>query len=259
MKTLSNLTTRQVLAILGIMAVASAFISLITNPDGLTSEWLPNLFQNFTSEILGAGLTYVLFTMILARRADKERLIREMGSPDNATSLNALREARAHGWLFDGSLQRANLSNVNWQDQHLAHVNLQNAYLYAAHLLNTSLEGSNLQGANLSRANLQSTDLGNANLRGANLNRARMQEALLDNADLQGADISFANLDFTDFTGANLQNAKLKKAAFDESTILPNEKPWTPETDLTRFTDPNHPNFWRSDDPASPAYRAPSE
>jgi hypothetical protein len=23
---------------------------------------------------------------------------------------------------------------------------------------------------------------------------------------------------------------------------------------MTRFTDPNHPNFWRSDNPDSPAY-----
>ncbi|MEL6152396.1 MAG: hypothetical protein AAFR56_22390, partial [Chloroflexota bacterium] len=50
---------------------------------------------------------------------------------------------------------------------------------------------------------------------------------------------------------------------FDETTILPDSdlrdyadgskrisRPWTPETDMTRYTDPDHPDFWQ------PAYTA---
>jgi len=64
MKTLTNLTTRHVLAILVIVAVASTLISLLTNPNGLTSEWLSSSFQNLSSEILGAFITFCLFLSV---------------------------------------------------------------------------------------------------------------------------------------------------------------------------------------------------
>jgi hypothetical protein len=55
--------------------------------------------------------------------------------------------------------------------------------------------------------------------------------------------------------GASLHSSSLQNAEFDEDTKLPDETIWTPDTDMARFTDPNHPDFWRSDDPNSPAYR----
>ena len=48
--------------------------------------------------------------------------------------------------------------------------------------------------------------------------------------------------------------ANLTGADFAEDTRLPDGTHWTPDTDITRFTDPDHPRFWRSDDPESPAY-----
>jgi hypothetical protein len=56
-------------------------------------------------------------------------------------------------------------------------------------------------------------------------------------------------------SGANLQGADLTGAKFDENTTLPDGTKWTPDTDMTRFTDPEHPEFWRSDIKWSPAYR----
>ena len=58
----------------------------------------------------------------------------------------------------------------------------------------------------------------------------------------------------TIFTGADLAGAQLDSATYDEKTVLPDGTFWTAGTDMTRFTDPDHPAFWRSDDPASPAY-----
>jgi len=43
-------------------------------------------------------------------------------------------------------------------------------------------------------------------------------------------------------------------AVFDARTGR--QRMWTPGIDLERFTDLDHPDFWRSDDPASPAYRS---
>lgn len=79
-------------------------------------------------------------------------------------------------------------------------------------------------------------------LKGANLSFAKLQGANLNFTDLQGVDLSFANL----------QGAK-DYPTFDEETTLPDETKWTPGTDMTRFTDPEHPNFWRSVNPFSPA------
>jgi uncharacterized protein YjbI with pentapeptide repeats len=81
----------------------------------------------------------------------------------------------------------------------------------------------------------------------------------LAHANLQGADLWHVNLQGALLIGANLQGADLWHVNFDEATTLPDEYPWTPETNLTRFTDPNHLNFWRSDDPFSPAYRGISD
>jgi len=105
----------------------------------------------------------------------------------------------------------------------------------------------------LSNRTLKDKQFTGANLRGADLDSAYLRGAWFVNADLEGADLSGANLLGTIFTGANLRNADLDGAEYDEKTVLPDGTPWTPGADLARFTDPDHPDFWRSSDPASPA------
>ena len=84
-------------------------------------------------------------------------------------------------------------------------------------------------------------------------NRWRAENPVIPN--LQEADLRGANLQEANLWGANLQGADLGGATFDENTMLPDGTKWTPGTDMGRFTDREHPDFWRSDDPASPAYR----
>jgi hypothetical protein len=98
-----------------------------------------------------------------------------------------------------------------------------------------------------------------ANLRDAGLQAAYLRGASFENATLTGADLTGANLLGTIFTGADLSHAQLAGAFYDEKTVLPDGTFWTPDTDLARFTDPAHPDFWRSNDPLSPAYRGDSE
>ena len=94
-------------------------------------------------------------------------------------------------------------------------------------------------------ANLEGADLTHANLDGARLLRANLQGAILSGAILQAAILLEVNLQ-----GAHLDNVRL-----DEQTMLPDGRQWTHETDMRRFTDPEHPAFWRSDKEWSPAYR----
>lgn len=148
-----------------------------------------------------------------------------MGSPDNGFAVEAVRQLRSLGWLEDGSLRGANLLEAN----------LQKGFLRDANLQNVVLSGANMQYAFLFDANLQ-----NAVLRWVNLQNAFLTEANLQNTNL---------------VNANLQNTDLTDTKFNEFTILPDGTNWTSETDMSRFTDPNHPQFWRSDNPASPAYK----
>ena len=74
-------------------------------------------------------------------------------------------------------------------------------------------------------------------------------------ADLAGANLREADLATTTLDGANLIGASVREARFSKYATMPDGNWWTPETDMGRFTDPVHPDFWRSDDPNSPAYR----
>lgn len=78
-----------------------------------------------------------------------------------------------------------------------------------------NLLGANLRGANLQESNLEGVDLGGANLEGANLRDARLDAVNLEGADLRGA-------------------------------YLPDGTNWTEDTDVTRFTNPDHPDFWEN-------------
>ncbi len=232
---LANLSNRQVLLILVAVVVVTTAWSALVNPDGYNAAWLADWLQNFSTEMTGAIATFALFEFIIGSRQERERLLRTVCSKVDSEAKRAYEEITAHGWWRDGSLAGANLHHANLQDALLSGANLQGACLIDADLQGADLATINLQAANLASANLQGTFLLNANLRSAYLSGVNLQEAFL--------------------VDANLQGAVLENATYDENTTLPDSTKWTPDTGMARFTDPNHPNFWRSDDPNSPAYR----
>jgi hypothetical protein len=214
---------------------------------------LGGFLQDLVPEAIGITFT-VLFIDALYRRREEERqqlelkeqLIRDAGTTANVAAKRAVDEIRKRGWLEseDGLLKR----------QDLAGANLQEAFLERANLQGTFLERANLQGALLQKANLEATNLWAANLQGANLWAADLHGAILGGANLCGADLSqanlqgaflyHANLQGVRLEGANLQGMSYDDAQFSDQTMLPDGSPWTPQTDLRRFTDTNHPDFW---------------
>ena len=78
-------------------------------------------------------------------------------------------------------------------------------------------------------------------------------------SNLQDAYLAYANLQNAILINANLRNAILENTEFNEKTVLPDaeaigldsednkiySKYWTPETDMTRYTNPEHPDFWQ--------------
>jgi uncharacterized protein YjbI with pentapeptide repeats len=138
-------------------------------------------------------------------------------------------------YFKDANLQGADLRDIIAQLAAFSGANLQGADLRNADLQGAYFIASNLQGANFSRASLQEATFRDANLQGANLR----------DANLQGAFCTSANLGGTDLQGANLQETRLGDARLDAHTVLPDGSNWAPDTDLARFTDPEHPAFWR--------------
>lgn len=198
--------------------------------------------QNLVPEAIGIVFTVLIIDSLYRRRERereerelKARLIRELGSSVNEVAKRAAEELRAHGWIKNGSLQNISLS----------YADLQGANLSRADLKESSFIQTNLQDGDLSYADLQNAHLGDADLQGAYVVATNLQGAKLWRTKLQGSFID----------EANLQAADLQQARFDTSTRLPDANYWMPDTDLRRFTDPTHPDFWRSDNPASPAYR----
>lgn len=206
-----------------------------------------------------------------AREQEKQRLIRDLGSEVNNVARKAAEELDAKGWLRDGSLQGVFLGSANLREARLWNANLQKANLIFANLREANLALANLRGANLGNANLHRVVLRSANLQGAKLWSANLKEANLQSANLHGAKFGIAelqkigldlhlenlrraNLEGADLTDANLETVDLTNADFDQHTILPNGDKWNSDTDLRRFTDPAHLNFWRS-----PAYPGKGE
>ena len=223
---------------------------------------------NLYTELISIGVTVFILDFLNRRRDErrriedlKERLLRDIRSSENSVAKQAAHELREYGWLDrkTGLLQGANLNSANLQEANLWGAKMQGAHLLEANLQGADLEVASLQGADLSGANLQGAHLGSVKLQQAKLRRANLQEADLQEANLQGADLSGSNLEGAHLADANLEGANLKHTKFDEHTVLPNEICWQSDVEMTRFTNRNHPEFWRSDYEESPAYRGKDE
>jgi hypothetical protein len=242
---MENLSVEQVtLIVIGILLAISfltAIISLILETDR-SRQWYGDWFQGVSTEMIGAAVTTIFFAFIVgavqeqqAQSQLKKDLIGQLGSTINSEAVRASEELRDEGWLRDGSLREADLSFADLSGAILFYADLRDATLFSI-----TLKAVDLSGANLSRANLQAADLDSANLEAADL-----QEAYLETANLHGANLLEADLRGANLTHANLEGAALTGTQFDEATILPDESTWTEETDLARFTDPDHADFWR--------------
>lgn len=216
MRRLISLNT-SVLILLVIVAVGTSVWSAVENPDQADRVWRSGWLQNFSTEMMGAIVTFALFELLVGgRRARAEsekaeqelqtRLVRDAGSPDNATALNAVRELGAHGWLLgDAGL-------------------LTGAHLVRAKLEMAPLEGVNLEGADLAISNLEGAFLTASNLKRAIFRFANLEGANLGKADLRDADLTEANLKGANLAKANLRGADLRGAKYNDQTVLPDAK-----------------------------------
>jgi hypothetical protein len=112
-------------------------------------------------------------------------------------------------------------------------------------MVGSYLRYAQFQGADFRGRDLSGAYLFGANLSGANLIGANLTAAGLIGANLMGADLRGANLEGADLIGAKLEGADLEDADLTD-VKLPDKTKWTPESDMSYFTDRDHPNFWQS-------------
>ncbi len=175
--------------------------------------------------------------------------------------------------LEDANLKEANLENVILAGANLRHAELQAANLNYSDLSGANLTGANLESAsisnsllsntmlvasilqdvnlaqsNLESANLENAHLENASLRDANLESTSFKDANLKSVDMRGANFLDTHLEGANLKGANLENASWLAVYMTFETILPDGTYWKDSTDMMRFIDPAHPDFWKQTD-----------
>lgn len=204
----SRLTIRNVGIAFAVASIAVIIIGYIVEIGRFEAvPLLRSLWANVGTELASIAITVLLIDKLIQRRdveMDRARLVRDFRSEVRDAALRAVEELRAQGWLYDGSLQYADLSRCNLDSVDLSKVDLADADLSLASLQRANLSLANLQGADLNSADMTSASLHGAdlretnlvltNLRNANLSSANLQGAALLNSDLQGANLKEANL-----------------------------------------------------------------
>lgn len=215
--------------------ILAVFMALLSRPQ---DDWVSATAQNLSSELIGAILTYIVIEMVghyyTVKLEEKLALIQQLGDPDNAISIKAVSDMWYLGWLQDGSMVSKSLRFANLEEADLGLCDLRKVEFYRANLQNARL-WADLRGANLLQANLA----------GAQLVYSGDPNEFLPEGE--GVRVPRAYKDGTPH-----------RALLDGKTILPDGKPWREERDgfdLARFTDATHPDFWRSGERNSPAFR----
>lgn len=235
---------------LAIMLLGYAFVHA-NEPFDLRA-FIEELYANIASELFGIAITILIIDTIYRRyderaekRRERQQLRNQLGSGINEVAIRAAEELRASGWLTDGTLQGEDLRVANLEKAKLWQADLQGVNFQWAKLQGANLNDAVLAGANFTQANLTATRLRGADMRGALCTGAKMYRAHLVAAFLQDAKLTNAHLEGAKLTGAHLEGADLTGAHLDALTILPDGTPWTEATDMTRFTNPGHPDYFQ--------------
>jgi len=151
-----------------------------------TTGTLEGFWVNTATEIIGIILTVAFIDYYYRQREEKElkvKLIREMGSRDNADALKAVSELRAKGWLQDGSLNNL----------YIQYADLKNADLSLASLTNCNFDSVNFEGANLFYTNFSSSEIRNSDFKRAMIIGTIFRETKLLHTDFTGVSYGRGN------------------------------------------------------------------
>ncbi|MEO1286856.1 MAG: pentapeptide repeat-containing protein [Chloroflexota bacterium] len=91
---------------------------------------------------------------------------------------------------------------------------------------------------NFSHCRLLATSFKHAELVSSDLSYSDCSGSLFSTTNLSGSNLTASIL-----RGCDLESTKLDNVVYSENSVLPDGTRWTPDTDLAKFTDRNHPNF----------------
>ena len=207
----------KVLYFLVVLTLASSGLSAIENVSrfGLSDgAWRSGWLQNFSTEMMGAIATFILFELVVAARQ------RFRDKAENTAQLEALREA----------VTEAVTKEVRRLQQLDAVARLRKAEDETEREVAISelkvrdlLSGIDLNKANLSNSNLNSTNLSNSNLSGADISNSDLDTANLSQSNLAEANFRESNLTYADLNSSNLTDADISHT-YLERTILTNSR-----------------------------------
>jgi hypothetical protein len=174
-------------------------------------EWslkslVSDFYANFSTEFISIAITVLIIDLLVTHHetlAEKNRLILEMGSPDNGIALRAIKiiemEKKYRPLFTDGSLNYKSFWRANLDGAELLSANLQGSNFHFARMIGVHLEGANLTNVAFWRTNLEG-------------------------AFLQGADLSDATIVFANLKNAKVTRQQLKACRALQGTILPDGK-----------------------------------
>ncbi len=264
---MTNRTVLWLLIALAVVSLALSFFSHTLSPDVSWSSWFDGAFQNFSTEMMGAIVTFGLFELILGARqraADREeaqqreierqtearqrdtqqrQFIAELNNQQKGflEQITQRSEEQTRKAQQVNAIARLRQATTKEQRQPILD-EMQELDL----LMGADLSGVNLAGADLFRADLAGARLRNADLSNADLYRANLEETNLYRANLTCANLSHAELVDAYLLGAKLSGAKLLEADLTnadlERVTLPDGTTWEGEA-MECFTDSSHPDY----------------
>lgn len=183
------------------------------HPEGWNLQSLAtDFYANLSTELFSIAITVLVIDSLYKHhetRAEKNRLILEMSSPDNGIAVRATQiMQREYLYLVDGSLKNKFFWNADLSGAELLSAELEGASFHFARMIGVHLDGANLTNVAFWRTNLEG--------------------AFLQDADLSDATIVFANL-----KNAKVTRQQLKACRALQGTILPDGKMYDGSFQLT--------------------------
>lgn len=182
---------------------------------GTLRDIVGDFYANIAAEAISIAITVLIIERLYERRskaeaekAEKERLILQMGSPDNGFAVEAVRQLEKRGGLTDGSLRGVDISGANLSGAALVKADLGSVKLFGGNLSRAILWDANFRRAILNGTNLTKAECWGWQFHKASLWRTDLTEAVLWGADLREANLMEANLSGADLAGANLAGAQ---------------------------------------------------
>lgn len=152
-----------------------------------------DVLLNLGTEMIGIVITVAIINRIYdqgTKEALKAKLIRQMGSQDNASALQAVTELDAHGWVQDGSLTKQSFYKANLSEAHLNNALLEECVFTETNFQKTALFGANLRGARFQGTNLSEARLVRADLQGAYFFNSIVENTIMQRINLKETSIS---------------------------------------------------------------------